>query len=212
MAGTPTPSLTWEFELLSAELDRALEPARAYYKEGGRYEMSPAHPPLDHRQSLALFEVLLQQLVEGASSLNQIVKQDMTAALGPKGVPGDAVALKASAARAGRLMTGLTTWEDTVDSTFPAAHWQKPFRLLRGSTIPIFTAMEQMAREIHSVPIRARRGETYVKISVDILPPPRWEELPDAVKKAIHTGGSFIERHPIISGLIAGELLSKIFR
>jgi len=40
--------------------------------------------------------------------LNQIVKQDMTAALGPVGMPGDAVALKASAAKAGRLMTALT--------------------------------------------------------------------------------------------------------
>lgn len=202
----------WEFEFLATELDQALEPARAYYKKARPYETQVPAIPLEHRLSLALFESLLQQLTEWASSLGHVVKQDMTAALGPEGMPGDADALKASAEKVGYLMAAFTNWEDTVISTWPVPHWQKAFELLQGSTVPVFTAMERLLREIRAVPGRARRGETSVSISVDIAAPSGWHELPKAAKEAIRTGGSFIERHPIVSGLIAGELLSRIFR
>ena len=109
-------------------------------------------------------------------------------------------------------MAALTGWEDTVSLTWPAVHWQRTFELLHGGTLPVFDAIENLLREIRGVPSRARNGETYVRISVDIIPMPQWDELPNAVKQAIRTGGSFIERHSIISGIIAGELLSKIFR
>ena len=202
----------WEFELLATELDRALETVRPYYHEIGPYELPVNGLPLDHRQSLALVNSLSQQIQGWVSSLHRIVKQDMTMALGPEGVPGDADALKSSAAKVGRIMVALTGWEDTVTSTWPAAHWQKAFALLHGGTIPISDAIENLLREIRAVPARARRGETCVRISVDIAEPPRWQELPEAIKHAIRTGGSFVERHPVISGIVAGELLSKIFR
>lgn len=202
----------WEFELLAAELDRVLETVRPYYHEIGPYELPVHGLPLDHFPSFALFHSLSQQIQGLVSSLHQIVKQDMTKALGPEGVPGDADALKSSAARVGRVMAALTQWEITVSSTWPAVHWQKAFALLHGGTIPIFDAIENLLRDVRDVPARARRGETCVRISVDIAEPPRWQELPDAFKHAIRTGGSFVERHPVISGIVAGELLSKMFR
>lgn len=202
----------WEFELLAAELDRALETVRPYYHGIGPYEHPVNGLPLDHRQSLAVVDSLSQQIQGWVSSLQSIVKQEITTALGPEGVPGDADALRSSAAKIGRIMVALTGWEDTVNSTWPAVHWQKAFQLLHGGTVPVFDAIENLLREIRAVPARARNGETYVRISVDITPTPQWDELPNAVKQAIQTGGSFIERHPVISGIIAGELLSKIFR
>ena len=199
----------WEFELLAAELDRALETVRPYYQGLGPYELPVHGLPLDHSQSLALLNSLSQQIQGFATSLSRIVKQEMTKALGPEGVPGDADALRSSAAKVGRILVALTGWEDTVSATWPAVHWQKVFELLHGGTIPVFNAMESLLREIRAVPARARNGETYVQISVDITPTPQWHELPNAVKQALRTGGSFLERHPVISGLLVWELLSK---
>ena len=199
----------WEFELLAAELDRALEAVRPYYRGIGPYELPVNGLPLDHHQSLAFVISSCQQIQGWATSLSRIVKQDMTKALGPEGVPGDADALNSSAAKVGRILVALTGWEDAVNSTWPAVHWQKTFELLHGGTIPVFNAMESLLREIRAIPARARNGETYVQISVDITPPPQWNELPNAVKQAIRTGGSFIERHPVISGFLVWELLSR---
>jgi hypothetical protein len=109
-------------------------------------------------------------------------------------------------------MAILTSWENAAVAAWPAPHWEKAFTLLRGGTIPVCTAMEQLLEEIKGISARARRGETHVSISVDIQPSPQWAELPKAEQEAIRAGGSFLERHPAISGILVGELISKIFR
>jgi len=202
----------WEYELLAAELDQALEPARAYYHHLRPYELPVGGMPLDHQKSRALFESLLQQAAGCVSTLGRVVRQEMTAALGPEGVPGDAYAIRRSAAKVGRIMVTLTSWENAAAAAWPALHWEKAFALLRGGTVPVWTAMEQLLEEIKRIPARARRGVTHVSISVDIQPSSRWAELPKAEQEAIRAGGSFLERHPAISGILVGELISKIFR
>jgi hypothetical protein len=207
-----SPLDVWEFELLATELDRAIEPVRSFYKAIGPYDPPMDGVPLNHQQCVLLFEGLLQRIQEWGSSLGRIVNHDMMDALGPAGKPGDAEALRASASKVRFLLNGLVAWENTVATTWTAAHWQRPFSILHGGTVPIFNAAKKLLCEIQAIPERGRNGETHVSISVDIIPTPEWDELPGAVKQAFRTGGSFIERHPIISGIIAGQLLSKIFR
>jgi hypothetical protein len=200
----------WTWELLSHLLETGIAPVREFYKAPPAPAFAPVRSPLDHYESENFLLSHLDLLGRWVAQLKTVIDHELGPAVGASGQPGDAAAIEAAAGKIVLFCERLIEWEQAWNQVLPASHWADAFELVRGTTRPLFEEIERFACKVAAIPEFAARGGTHVDLRMT-FPVPQWSgQLEREIKHAVRTGGSFIERHPILSGIFGGALLSHL--
>lgn len=201
----------WEWELLAHLLNTGLVPVREFYRQLPHApHFAPVRSPLDHAGSENFLVSHLDLLHRWAAQLKKVLEHEVEEAAGPFGQNGDAAALEAAAGKIVLFCKRLVEWEQAWDQVLPSPHWAAAFEMVRGTTQPLFEEVDSLVRKLTAIPERAKRGQIHFDLRLR-FPAPKWSgQLEREIKRAARTGGSFIERHPVLSGIFGGALLSHL--
>lgn len=103
----------------------------------------------------------------------------------------------------------LVAWEHDVAGHSPPAHWHCVISLLRGMTEPLVHCLFQQADGIAALPSWVRAGETHIDLNIRVPNLPQFALLADELPRAWKAGTPVYERHPILSALFLGALLTR---